>query len=70
MQTPNETSPSFFDTVRWPLIVAALLLGHMSLMLVVFTFASAVPPRLVEGAPYAAAPQKQTGSIETRRVGK
>ena len=70
MHNNNETVPNFLDTVRWPIIVAALLLGHTTLMLIIFTFAHANPPRLVEGSPYAAAPEEVETSLETYEAGK
>ncbi|TWT66837.1 hypothetical protein Pla123a_45350 [Posidoniimonas polymericola] len=40
--TPNE--PTFWQQICWPVIICALLGGHMTIMLIAMTFALAVPP--------------------------
>lgn len=62
MPPTNEPPPSFFDTMRWPLIVVGLLGGHASLMLLAMTLANADPPELVEGSPYSKAKPVATAS--------
>ncbi len=68
MSNTPELPPSFADTVRWPLIVVGLLLGHATLMVVAMTLANADPPKLVEGSPYAAAPPAQGDGNSTGKA--
>ncbi len=61
MADPNA-EPHFLDSIRWPLIVGALLLGHFTFMLVAFTLATADPPTLVNESPYAATESNEAGA--------
>ncbi|WP_425398616.1 hypothetical protein [Aeoliella sp.] len=56
MQDNTDPPVGSFAPFIWPMIVCALLLGHVFLMLVAVTLANADPPELVEGAPYRGAP--------------
>lgn len=47
--TKARTDAEVFASIRWPLIVVALLVGHASLMMVAVTFATADPPERVDG---------------------
>lgn len=43
MQDNQEPDATTLAVLKWPLIVAALLVGHIVLMLVALTAASAIP---------------------------
>jgi hypothetical protein len=45
---PTTPQPTFAEQVRWPLIVLALLVGHVLLMLLGLTVSLAFPASLAE----------------------
>lgn len=42
---PTDSSPDFFTSARWPAVVIALLLGHVTLMMICVTLSLASPAR-------------------------
>ena len=61
--TNEKRQPGFFATIRWPLIVLGLLLGHATLMLVAVSLSIADPAAHAPQAdPPAAAPSPASES--------
>lgn len=46
MSETQAPTPSFAQQIRWPLIVAALLVGHAAMMLVALAMSMAAPLEL------------------------
>jgi hypothetical protein len=44
----TETQPTFLASICWPLIVVALLLGHVTLMMVAMTLANSGPSQIID----------------------
>lgn len=50
--SPAPAAPSFFQQIRWPIVVVALLLGHIVLMMVGLVAALAIPDAFVPPGGY------------------
>ena len=46
--SPTETQPTFLASICWPVIVVALLLGHVTLMMVAMTLANSGPSQIID----------------------
>lgn len=63
--SPTETQPTFLASICWPVIVVALLLGHVTLMMVAMTLANSGPSQIIDTSTEAAsysAPASKEGS--------
>lgn len=44
----SEPQPTFLASICWPIIVVALLLGHVTLMMVAMTLANSGPSQIMD----------------------
>jgi len=72
---PNATNPpTFFQSIRWPAIVVALLGGHVTLMMVAMTLSLAAPSPSVSESSYRDAiewdSRRSSPTTESKRPGE
>jgi hypothetical protein len=45
---PTDMQPTFLASICWPIIIVALLLGHVTLMMVAMTLANSGPSQVID----------------------
>jgi hypothetical protein len=45
---PTDMQPTFLASICWPIIIVALLLGHVTLMMVAMTLANSGPSQIID----------------------
>lgn len=65
MNSNAPQPPSFFQSIRWPLVVVALLGGHVTLMMVAVTLSLASPSPTVTDDAYREAVEWDRRNVAT-----